>query len=203
MIIRRDLQVWQWAGGMGLIGLICLLAACAPAPSEPVPTVLPLPTHTTWKVSPTPRPTPLHPISLMTDTAPYDNRASLLNDVCFAYLATQTKEGWKWTTDADLSAFFARVNASELCSNPVPTPEFDFTEYVLVGAVKSAEGCDAAHRILDTLQDETAGPITVHVELVIQTGCPYELIEPLLIAVPRDWATVPVYMEWTTTTIAP
>lgn len=199
----RDLRLRKWASGIRLIGLICLLAACAPVPSEPVPTVLPLPTHTALKVPPTPRPTPRRPISLTTDTGPYDNMASLLSGVCFDYLAAHADEGWQWIIAADLSAFFADVNASEICPDPVPTPEFDFTEHVLVGAVKSTEGCDAAHRVLDTQQNEAAGTITLHVELVIQTGCPYELIEPLLIAVPRAWSSQSIHLEWTTTTLTP
>ena len=61
---------------------------------------------------------------------------------------------------------------------------FDFSQGVLVGMINGATGCDAAHRVIEMVQDDAAHTQTLLVQLNVRPGCPYELVQPLLIAVP-------------------
>jgi hypothetical protein len=117
-------------------------------------------------------------------TFPFANAASLLDGVCFEFLLTQNGQVWTWTTTGDLAAFYDRVDASELCPGPVERRDFDFSQGVLAGTVTVATGCDAAHRVINVVHG--ARTQTVNIQLDVLPGCPYELVEPLLIALPAS-----------------
>jgi hypothetical protein len=125
------------------------------------------------------------PPSLRTDPGPFTDAAWLLDGVCFEYLAQMDGERWTWTAEEDMNDFFDRVDDSKLCGIPVPRPTFDFTDAILVGAVQTAQGCDAAHRVVNVLQDDRAQTRTLVVALDVQPGCPYDLVQLFLVAVPR------------------
>jgi len=171
-----------------LIAILLALPACTLANSDvsppaaststipPVPTVAPL--TSTKQAEPTASP------PLETTTGPYSNQAALLDGVCFEYLYTLDGQTWVWTTDDDLAAFYGRVDRSELCPAIIARGAFEFDQQVLIGAVSVATGCDAAYRVGELVQDDTTRVQTLPVTLVVQPGCDYELVEPLLIAVP-------------------
>jgi hypothetical protein len=163
-----------------------MLAGCnaSQARSTPQPSALPvtLPTAApTVEIIPS-----LTPSSslLETSTGPFVNATALLDGVCFEFLLTLNGQAWTWTNPADLIAFYDRVDASELCPGPAERQEFDFGQGVLVGTVNVAVGCDAAHRVIDRVQDDAARTQTLIVQLDMLPGCPYELVQPLLVAVP-------------------
>jgi hypothetical protein len=125
------------------------------------------------------------PPSLRTDPGPFVDVAWLLDGVCFEYLAQMDGERWTWTAEEDMNAFFDQVDDSELCGTLVPRPTFDFTDAILVGAVQTAQGCDAAHRVVNVTQDDSAHTRTLVVALDVLPGCPYDLVQLFLVAVPR------------------
>lgn len=170
-------------------GVLCLiLTACtlvgsadvtpqvitaSPPPSEHVPLYPPDPS--------------MAAASLVPDTPAglYTSVVSLLDGVCFEFLYSINGETWVWTSPGDLTAFYNRVDASELCRDPVQREAFNFDDQMLVGVVNACTGCDAAHRFVDLIQDDSAHTLTLVLELDVSPGCPYELVQPFLIAVPR------------------
>ncbi|MBN1680962.1 MAG: hypothetical protein JW966_11795 [Anaerolineae bacterium] len=182
------------------LGLAGLLAACtlvtATHTPDGLPSVTPLPV-TGSPVSPAaPTHTPAL-TALETLTGPYPDESSLLDGVCYEYLYTMNNETWMWRTPGDLSAFYDRVDASELCPGLVRRGTADFDGRVLIGIVNVMTGCDAAHRVLDLVDpapDSAVRAQTLIVELAIRSGCDYELVQPLLIALPRPPDDVPVHV---------
>jgi hypothetical protein len=118
-------------------------------------------------------------------TAPYMSLVALLDGVCFEFLAGLSGQSWLWTTPDDLAAFYNRVDESKLCTVPITRGSYDFNGTALAGAIHTAVGCDAAYRVIRLVQDNTAYTQTLYVEFDIAPGCSYELVQPLLIAVPR------------------
>ena len=68
-----------------------------------------------------------------------------------------------------------------MCPGRVARGSFAFEDLALVGAVNTATGCDAAHRVIDL--DATTQ--TLQLAFDVLPGCDYELVQPFLIAVPR------------------
>lgn len=173
----------RWQALLFIIGVsACTLTNDADHPTEVVTATIPaLPTETIF----TPASPPATPTStpLVTFTGPYGNTTALLDGVCFEFLATLGGQTWAWTTPDDLAAFYDRADVSEACAAPVTRGTFDFTGQALVGVMSTAIGCDAAYRFIDMTQDDTARTQTITLQFEIQTGCPYELVEPLLMAV--------------------
>jgi hypothetical protein len=171
-----------------ICGVMMILSACT-ASSSPHRTPSPSPVATLPESSATPTAeivpsaTPTSP-PLETSTDPYLDAGTLLDGVCFEYLLTLDGQVWTWTTPAELGAFYDRVDASELCPTPVARQDFDFSQGALVGTVSTATGCDAAHRVVNTVRDNSARTQTLIVALEVRPGCPYELVQPLLVAVP-------------------
>jgi hypothetical protein len=171
-----------------ICGVMMILSACTAASSphrtpSPSPAALLLESSATPAAEIAPSPTPTSP-PLETSTDPYLDAGALLDDVCFEYLLSLDGQVWTWSTPAELSAFYDRVDASELCPASVARQDFDFSQGALVGTVSTATGCDAAHRVVDTVRDDSARTQTLVVELDVRPGCPYELVQPLLVAVP-------------------
>jgi hypothetical protein len=171
-----------------MCGVMMILSACTASssphrtPSPSAAATLPESSATpTVEIVPSPTPT-LPPLETSTD--PYFDAGTLLDGVCFEYLLTLDGQVWTWTTPAELGAFYDRVDTSELCPAPVARQDFDFGQGVLVGTISTATGCDAAHRVVNTVRDDSARTETLVVALEVRPGCPYELIQPLLVAVP-------------------
>ena len=151
-----------------------------PTPAAELPSLVP----TSTPVSETITPAVPTPAFSETITDPFRNATVLLDGVCFEFLLTLNGQTWTWTTPSDLAAFYDRVDASELCPGPVTRLDFDFSQGVLLGTINGAAGCDAAHRVIEMVQDAAAHTQTVIVQLTVRPGCPYELVQPLLIVVP-------------------
>jgi hypothetical protein len=114
----------------------------------------------------------------------YTDATFLLDGVCFDYLATLRGTTWLWTSPADLAAFYDQVDASELCAPPATRQDYDFTAEVLIGLASAATGCDAAYRVITLSQDDDRQTQTLFLSLDVRAGCSYEIIEPLIMAVP-------------------
>ena len=168
----------------GLLAAACTLTTSqpgdAPIATSTIPQVIDTPALGTFPPAPQ---TPF--ATLETDAGPYADHVNLLDGVCFEYLATLNGSRWTWTAPGDLTAFYDRVDESKLCPRPVERGSFAFEDSVLVGVVNAATGCDAAHRVIDLVRDETGAAQTLQLAFDVLPGCDYELIQPFLIAVPR------------------
>ncbi|MBN1562599.1 MAG: hypothetical protein JXA10_02085 [Anaerolineae bacterium] len=134
---------------------------------------------------------------LRTAYGPFTDAAWVLDGVCFEALAQMNGASWSWGTTDALNTFFDQVDDSGWCDSPVSRPSFDFTDQMLVGTVHTAQGCDAAHRLIDVVQDDTAQTRILILALDVQSGCPYELAQIFLVAVPRlpDAYTTTIRLE--------
>jgi len=132
--------------------------------------------------------------ALAADPGPYENVTALLDGVCTEFLLSAAGETFIWDTLEALSAFYDRVDSAEVCPAPAARGSFDFTGRVLAGAIAAATGCDAAFRA-GALAPDAAGAQVFPLELVVEPGCDYELVEPLLVAVPRPPAGTTLRVE--------
>lgn len=164
-------------GSLALIAL--LLAACGLTSSHATP----VPPTSTMAPLASPSPVPAPP--LRTDTGPYADARALLDGVCFEFLYDLGSETWVWAAPGDLTAFYDRADASGRCAAPVARGTFDFGDSVLAGALSVTTGCDAAHRVLELRQDDATRTQTLILALEVRSGCPYELVQPFLAAIPR------------------
>ena len=131
--------------------------------------------------------------ALTTDSGPYENQTALLDGVCTEFLFTAAGETFVWDTPEALAAFYDRADESEQCPGRVARGAFDFDERALAGAIALAIGCDASFRVEGLVEGTEAR--TLLLALQIEPGCDYELVEPLLLAVPRDRPGVPLRVE--------
>jgi hypothetical protein len=168
-----------------------LLAGCTvadkPRPSEPAPTstIASFVEITPPAVAPPESAlVPDFPV-LETSTGSYPNVVALLDGVCFEYLYALNGQTWVWTTPGDLAAFYDQVDASELCPTPAERAAFDFEGRVLAGAVNVSAGCDAAHRVVNLTQDDSARTQILSLQFQVEGDCPYDLVQPFLVAVPQ------------------
>lgn len=131
--------------------------------------------------------------ALTTDSGPYENQTALLDGVCTEFLVSAAGETFVWDTPEALVAFYDRVDESALCPGPVARGTLDFGERALAGAIALATGCDASFRVEGLVEGAEAR--TLLLALQIEPGCDYELVEPLVLAVPRDRPGVPLHVE--------
>jgi hypothetical protein len=182
-------MLWQKGLRFALLGIV--LAGCTPGekrgPDNPAPTsgMAPL-VETQPPTGDSPEATPFLEFPVLeTSTDPYSNATSLLDDVCFEYLYAMNGQTWVWTTPGELTAFYDQVDVSRLCPDPVGRAAFGFEGTVLAGAVSVGTGCDAAHRVVGLAQDDGARTQILSLHFQVEGDCPYELVQPLLVAVPQ------------------
>jgi hypothetical protein len=182
-------MLWPRSLRFALVGMV--LAGCAlaekPRPSEPAPTSTIAPFAEITPPAPaSPESTPLPDFPILeTSTGSYPNVVALLDGVCFEYLYALNGQTWVWTTPGDLVAFYDQVDASRLCPDPVERAAFDFDGRVLAGAVNVSAGCDAAHGVVNLVQDDSARTQILSLQFQVEGGCSYDLVQPFLVAVPQ------------------
>ncbi len=109
----------------------------------------------------------------------------VIDDICFDYLDSLGDTTFVWWNDRDIRAFFERANASGLCPRIVAPPAVDFATQVIAGAISQATGCDAAHHVISFTSGITAHTYELTFQLDVRSGCDYELIEPVIVGLPR------------------
>lgn len=139
-------------------------------------------------VTPAPTPTPTLPPSA---GMPYDDASPILAGICFDYLLRIEGQIVILDSQADLNALYSRVDRADICAERVARKEFDFSAYQIVGTVVSGVGCTAQIVYDGTRKDEAARTQTIELRYVISDNCPYHLVRPVWLAVPRS--------EYTTT----
>lgn len=159
--------------GCGLAERRTVVVTATPAGESPIPFV-PSPT------SQTAQPTALESTLGSVTSATY-----LLDGVCWEYLEELNGETWTWGGAEDLTAFYDGVDESELCAGVVTRGAFAFDGTVLLGTVRAATGCDAAYHVSEPPSDATGMARRYVAALTVREGCGYELLEPLVIAVPQ------------------
>ena len=122
---------------------------------------------------------------LQASTGGLDDAGGLLAGTCFEYLHSLGGTTLVWTDVADQTAFYDAADASGMCAGPVDRPGFDFSAHIVAGAIGAVTGCDAAHRFVSLVRNDGARTLTLRLALEVRSGCPYELVEPFLVAVPR------------------
>ncbi|MEW6580544.1 MAG: hypothetical protein AB1435_15305 [Chloroflexota bacterium] len=122
---------------------------------------------------------------LQASTGGLADAVSLLDGTCFEYLYSLSGATLVWVTADDQSAFYDAADASGMCASPAARPAFDFSAQIAAGTVSAATGCDAAHHLVALEQDDAARRVTLRLALEVRPGCPYELVEPFLVALPR------------------
>ena len=131
--------------------------------------------------------------ALVTDSGAFENLTALLDGVCTEFLFSVAGETFVWDTPEALAAFYDRVDESEQCGGEVMRGSFDFDGRVLAGAIAATTGCDASFHV-----GEIAASGDAHIlplELTVAPGCAYELVEPLVVAVPRASSAPPLRVE--------
>ena len=131
--------------------------------------------------------------ALTADVGAFENQTALLDGVCTEFLFSAAGETFVWDAPEALAAFYNRVDESELCRGSVARASFDFAGRVLAGAITAATGCDAAFRAGDVITSGDAQILPL--ELTVAPGCAYELVEPLVVAVPRGPSDEPLRVE--------
>ncbi len=160
------------------VAAACSLSASekkAPPPASPLPSLEATVAHTPEASFPT----------VESSAGPYTDRTSVLDGVCFDFLARLSGQAWVWSTPEQLAAFYDQVDVSEVCSRPASRVSFDFNQTILAGVVNGATGCDAAHRFVSLNQDDSAHTQTLVLEFTVLPGCDYELVQPFVIELPR------------------
>lgn len=129
--------------------------------------------------------------ALVNDPGPYTVHTDVLDSVCFEFLASIAGESWAWSGPDDVAAFATRIHDSDLCPRPA---DFDVAaiggaleagDTVWVGTVQAAVGCDAALVVTGLHQDDARHALTVLLDLRTRPSCPYDLLQPLVVALPR------------------
>ncbi|MCL4239572.1 MAG: hypothetical protein KJ047_15150 [Anaerolineae bacterium] len=161
-----------------ILSSLCLiaviLAGCTALvgrePSVP-PTFTPEPTSTSAQLG--------------VSTGGLPDAAGLLDGVCFEYLYGLGGATLVWNTADEQRAFYDAADASGVCASPAARPAFDFSAQIVAGTVSAIAGCDAAHHLVALEHDDAARRVTLRLALEVRAGCPYELVEPFLVALPR------------------
>lgn len=130
---------------------------------------------------------------LTTDSGAFENHTALLDGVCTEFLLSAAGETVVWDTPEDLAAFYDRVDESEQCGAAVARGTFDFAAHLLAGAIAATTGCDAGYRVDGLVEGAEAR--TLMLALEVEPGCDYELVEPLVVAVPRSPEDIPLRVE--------
>lgn len=170
------LQARQHEFSMNKPGSFALTVLCLillPACAEIAPAFLPTPTL----------------VSL------YQDAAAVVRGICFeaAYDAAQQNQTFVLRDTAAQIAFYDLADNSQLCRHPVERVPFDFSNgRVVAGLWNMGVGCTARHDVLDTLRDDNAKTLQLHLRFVTEGDCGYELVRPFWISVDgaSDYAIV-------------
>lgn len=83
-------------------------------------------------------------------------------------------------------ALYDGADNSRLCRRPVQRYDFDFSEgRVLAGIWSRGMGCTAQHDVLDYQRDDANRRIRLSLRLRTEGDCPYELVRPFWVSIPR------------------
>jgi len=180
---------------LGLVALASCTLIAEPQPRTPPPLTEPGVSRDPTPVAP--RPTQASTSPLSAQTAPFLNMTDVIDDICFDYLDSLGDTTFVWWDDQDIRAFFERANASGLCPRIAAPPAVDFSTQVIAGAISQATGCDAAHRVISFTSDTAAHTYELILQLDVRSGCDYELIEPVIVALPRPPANTTITISVT------
>lgn len=157
------------------------LAPTATLTPQPTDTSSPGPTPTPFMTqTPAPTETPLPTLDM-----PYTDASSLLQGVCFKYLATLDGQSLTFDSPRDLNAFYNAVNESKRCVGLVQRGNFDFSNKQVIGTVITGQGCNISLAYDRTIQDDGLKQRTVIMQAAVTGDCGYGLVQPLLIAADR------------------
>jgi len=112
---------------------------------------------------------------------------NLMAGVCFESALDAAGRVFKITSASALDAFYAQVDHSQLCEDPVERLTFPFNEDdVMMGLWSSGTGCTARYEVQNVQRDNAQKQEAIQLRFVAEGDCPYELVEPFWIALPQS-----------------
>lgn len=160
-------QNWHW------VSLLWLLAGCVLLDNMPRPT--PLPNVVVPSV--TPLPTLDAPTATPALPAGWQDARNVMRSVCFEAALVLRDEVFVLRSQAELEAFWARVDDLKACRRPITRPEVAFPDNaVLVGLWSYGFGCTARHDVRAVTME--AGTLSLELVFGVDGTCPYELLRP-------------------------
>ncbi len=140
-------------------GLALLLAAgCGPAVPPPAPTATGAP-------------------------PPWADARAVMAGICFEAARDAAGQVFTLRSAADHIRFYDLADHSGLCRRPVERHPFDFSGgRALAGLWSAGQGCTARHDVLSFERDDAARTISIRLALVVEGGCPYELVRPFWVS---------------------
>jgi hypothetical protein len=156
--------------------IAALVSGCGLVESRPTPPPSPLPTVTIQPTA-TAIPTPAYP---------WTDENAVLNGICFEAALDAAGQVFVLRRPEDLLNLYDLADNSQLCRHPVPRQPFDFAEgRVLAGLWSAGRGCTAHHEVLSIERDDSARTLTIHLRLITDGACTYELVRPFWIGMDR------------------
>ncbi len=105
-----------------------------------------------------------------------------MSGLCFESVADAAGQTFVIRSADELTRFYDLADNSQLCRHLVERTIVDFSGgRMLVGLWSKAVGCKARHDVINVQRDDVARTYIIHLRLVVETGCPYELVRPFWI----------------------
>jgi hypothetical protein len=120
-----------------------------------------------------------------TPALPFPDAGAIFEGVCFQYLRTIGGQTITLNSEADLNAFYNKVDESELCRDRVERKSFDFSTRQIIGTAITGEGCGIDLTYERTDQDDSRQQRTISLRATVSGDCPYELVRPVWMSIER------------------
>jgi hypothetical protein len=147
-----------------LIAGILLLAGCHIAPDNSTPE--------------TPVSAPVAALS-PTSAYPWTDENAVMGGICFEAAQDAAGKIFVFHAAQEHARFYDLADSSHLCREPVTRYPFEFAgDRVLAGLWSAATGCSARYEVLEAERNDSAKSIRIHLRLVVEGECGYELVEP-------------------------
>jgi hypothetical protein len=128
-------------------------------------------------------------LTLATNTPDYGwtDVSYLMEGVCFEAALNDVGKVFKLIDDNALNAFYAQINSSQLCEDPVNKVPYAFNDgAIIVGLWSAGTGCTARHAIKNVQRDNTQKQEAIQLQFITEGDCPYELVQPFWISLPQS-----------------
>ena len=115
----------------------------------------------------------------------WSDASAVVAGICFESAYDAAGQVFVLRSASELTRFFDLADNSRLCRHPVERPAFDFSDgRVLAGLWSRGRGCVAGHQLIAFIRDETARTINIHLRLIVEGACPYDLVRPYWVGLP-------------------
>ncbi len=140
-------------------------------------------------------PTPVPPTFIQSTQVPaatstpdygWEDVSYLVDSICFEAALNIAGQVFKITDTYTLEALYTRIDRSKICDDAVKHINFEFSNgETIVGLWSAGTGCNARHDVQSVYRDDTQQQETIQLRFITEGDCPYELLQPFWIALPR------------------